>query len=171
MIAIWCPVEIPSIFLTALFPQNNYRIDIMQRLPVSSTLGRVSARCVPAHQRCAALPTEDPETRVRRYGKESGKTYSRRESDDWLHSAPQVRVRQTADRAIDQIGELAALNERLLGNNEAWIIRKRVEYLKKKRAAWEGVYDTACKNDAALTLDALEKAMSEVWYHARLFSF
>lgn len=59
------------------------------------------------------------------------------------------------------MGELAALNERLMGN-EAWIIRKRVEYLKKKRSVWEGVYDNACRQDAALTLDSLERAMSEV---------
>lgn len=59
------------------------------------------------------------------------------------------------------MGELAALNERLMGN-EAWIIRKRVEYLKKKRAAWEGIYETACKKDAALTLASLELAMAEV---------
>lgn len=131
----------------------------MQRLPASSKSGRAPGRNISAH-RCTALPTQDPDTPLRRYGKEFGKTYSKRDADDWLHNAPQVRVRQTSDRARDQMGELAALNERLMGN-EAWIIRKRVEYLKKKRSAWEGIYDTACRKDAALTLDSLERAMSE----------
>lgn len=62
---------------------------------------------------------------------------------------------------MDQLGELAVLNERLAGQ-QAWQIRKRVEYMKKKRAAWEGVYESACKHDTATTLSSLEASLAEV---------
>lgn len=78
-----------------------------------------------------------------------------------MESAPQVRVRRAGDRAQDQIGELAALNERLAGH-EAHKIRQRVEHLKRKRSAWKSVYESACRTDTALTLETLERSISEV---------
>jgi hypothetical protein len=81
--------------------------------------------------------------------------------DGLLGSAPQVRVRQANDRAKQQLGELALLNETLLGE-DSWRIRKKVEYLKSKRKAWEGVYNAACKQEVSLTVAHLESAMAEV---------
>jgi chlorophyllide a oxygenase len=72
-----------------------------------------------------------------------------------------VRVRQAGDRAMSQLGELALLNESLMGQ-ETWKIRKKVEYLKSKRKAWEGVYNAACKQEVSLTVAHLEEAIAEV---------
>jgi hypothetical protein len=81
--------------------------------------------------------------------------------DGLLSSAPQVRVRQANDRAKQQLGELALLNETLLGK-DSWRIRQKVEYLKSKRKAWEGVYHAACRQEVSLTVAHLESAMAEV---------
>jgi hypothetical protein len=127
-------------------------------------VGKGLSRGTPCRASSSRLqtPVEDPENRFRRYGKDFGKKgYYFENDNDWLHRAPQVRIRLAGDRAKDQIGELAVLNERLAGQ-KTWEIRKRVEYLKRKRSAWEGVYNAACKHEIALTLSSLEQAMAEV---------
>jgi hypothetical protein len=78
-----------------------------------------------------------------------------------MNQAPQVRVRMPCDRGKEQLGELTVLNERLAGH-QAWQARKRVEYLKGKRQAWESVYEVACKHDTSMTLNSLETAILEV---------
>lgn len=119
-------------------------------------------RSAPRGSTLPARASADPEARYRRYGKDFGKKGHVVPSENaWMQQAPQVRVRKPLDRGKDQMGELAVLNERLAGQ-QAWQIRKRVEYLKRKRVAWESVYESTCKHDTALTLNALETAVSEV---------
>lgn len=86
----------------------------------------------------------------------------------WLGAAPQVRVRQANDRAKQQLGELALLNETLMGQ-DSWRIRRKVEYLRSKRQAWEGVYNAACKQEVSLTVAHLEAAMAEVRTHEKRY--
>jgi hypothetical protein len=124
------------------------------------SISNAHAGRVGASARTAARATADPEANFRRYGKDFGKRGYVIKEENWMHTAPQVRVRGANDRASDQMGELAVLNERLAGQ-EAWEIRKRVEYLKRKRTAWKGVYEYTCKQDVAMTLGALEDAMNQ----------
>jgi hypothetical protein len=127
-------------------------------------------RCQPGHLPSrggtlrARAQVTDPEARYRRYCKDFGKKGYTNPSNgtDWMHQAPQVRVRMPSDRGKEQLGELTVLNERLAGH-QAWQARKRVEYLKGKRKAWESVYEVACKHETAMTLNSLETAILEVW--------
>lgn len=102
----------------------------------------------------------DPEARFRRYGSDFGKKGYVVGEDGWRKFEPK-KFRDSGERARDQFGELAVLNERLAGN-EAWQIRQRVEYLKRKRQVWEGVYQTVGQDDVALTLATLENAINDV---------
>jgi chlorophyllide a oxygenase len=81
-----------------------------------------------------------------------------------IESAPRVRVRTSADRARDQLADLAVLNERLAGKDprEAAQVRKRLEYLKRRRRSWELVYQHVTRADALCTLAAIEEAAARV---------
>jgi hypothetical protein len=115
----------------------------------------------PQRLRPARALSSDSEAWFRRYGREFRRSSFMQDLSQWIEQAPKLRVRQAGDRGKEQIGDLAVLNE-LLAGQQAWQIRKKVEYLKKKRAAWEGVYKAACKHDTALTLASLEKSIAEV---------
>lgn len=65
----------------------------------------------------------DPEAKFRRYGKFFGGNYW--VAKDFLNSAPRVRFRKSVDRGVDQLSELAILNERLAGG-KSWEIRRKV---------------------------------------------
>jgi chlorophyllide a oxygenase len=81
-----------------------------------------------------------------------------------METAPRVRVRTSRDRARDQIADLAVLNERLAGKGpmQAADVRKRLEYLKKRRRNWELVYQHVTRADALCTLGAIEEAAARV---------
>jgi hypothetical protein len=59
-----------------------------------------------------------------------------------VEAAPRVRVRSAADKARDQLADLAVVNARLAGSDEgrAAEIRKRLDYLRRRRRNWEMVY-------------------------------
>lgn len=118
---------------------------------------------VPRSAKARALFSRDqgPKSRIPN-GDDVGKPcVSQAAGGGWFGAAPQVRGRLANDRAKQQLGELALLNETLLGE-DSWRIRKKVEYLKSKRKAWEGVYNAACKQEVSLTVAHLESAMAEV---------
>lgn len=126
------------------------------------TTSRRGAASCPRPNRANAFFARDPPPPSR--SSDDGEVQKRgfqTTQDGWLGAAPQVRVRQANDRARAQLGELALLNERLMGQ-DSWRIRQKVEYLKSKRKAWEGVYNAACKQEISLTVAHLESAMAEV---------
>ena len=86
-----------------------------------------------------------------------------------VETAPRLRVRRARDRALDQLADLAVLNQRLAmsSNTEAETkaeaeaaaaVRRRVDYLKRRRRNWELVYQYVTKDDALCTLETIEKA-------------
>lgn len=108
-------------------------------------------------QQTQDLPT-DPEAKFRHYGPEFGGSHKM----DWLDAVPRVRVRRTEDRQLDELLELAVLNERLSGNMPAWEARRRLEYLRLRRKNWERIYEYITKTDAVATLAAIEEASRKV---------
>ena len=115
--------------------------------PASARPAFTSARC----QRRRAPPG------TRRYGAHFGQRFFLR---DLVESAPRVRTRCAADRARDQLADLAVLNARLAGGDEAATaaVRQRLEYLKRRRREWEAVYQLVTRQDALCTLAAIEDA-------------
>lgn len=101
----------------------------------------------------------DPEAKYRRYGKFFGGAYVYK--DDWLDSVPRVRVRTAASRCVDQLEDLAVLNERLAGS-PPWEARQKLDFLKAKRKNWEAVYNYVTRQDAAATLALIEEASEKV---------
>jgi chlorophyllide a oxygenase len=89
-----------------------------------------------------------------------------------MDAAPRVRVRSAADRARDQLGDLAVLNARLAGagpaaprraaGEDAAAVRRRVDYLKRRRRSWELVTAYVTRQDALCTLAAIEDAARKV---------
>lgn len=79
---------------------------------------------------------------------------------DVVESAPRVRVRQARDRAKDQLADLAVLNSRLAGDDEARVIqtRQKLDYLKNQRHNWELVFQIITNQDVQCTLDLIEEA-------------
>jgi chlorophyllide a oxygenase len=103
---------------------------------------------------------EDPEARFRRYGKHFGGLHKL--NLDWLESVPRVRVRTKDSRQLDELLELAVLNERLAGRLEPWQARQKLEYLRKRRKNWERIFEYVTKQDAAATLAMIEEANRKV---------
>ena len=106
-----------------------------------------------------AINYEDPQARFQRYGKNFG---GHKLSMDWLESVPRVRVRSTGTRQLDELVELAVLNERLAGHLEPWQARRKLEYLRKERRNWERIFEYVTKQDAAATLTVIEEASRKV---------
>ncbi|KFM28134.1 Chlorophyllide a oxygenase, chloroplastic [Auxenochlorella protothecoides] len=104
---------------------------------------------------------QDPENQLRRYGARYGKPYLLQSIVD---TAPRVRVRKARDRARDQLADLAVMNERLMHGDDARAaaIRQRLDYLRRRRLAWEMVYDVVIRDDALCTLSVIEEANSRV---------
>ncbi|PSC70793.1 chlorophyllide a oxygenase [Micractinium conductrix] len=105
--------------------------------------------------------SNDPEARFKQYGKDFGGNFL---LQGVMESAPRVRVRTSADRARDQLADLAVLNERLAGRNEdeAAVIRQRLEHMKRRRRNWQLVYQHVTRADALCTLSAIEEANARV---------
>lgn len=101
-----------------------------------------------------ALP-HDPEAPLRRYGKWFGKVFK---LPAWIDEAPRVRVRTIAKRQMDDLVELAVLNERLSGVHEPWEARNRLEMLRTRRKNWEHIFNYVTKQEAAATLELIEAA-------------
>jgi chlorophyllide a oxygenase len=66
-----------------------------------------------------------------------------------------VRVRDPADRAQDQIIDLAVLNAKLRGDNPT-IVRNRLETLRKHRTTWDRIHAHVAANDARVTIEDIE---------------
>lgn len=95
---------------------------------------------------------------------------------NWMvAAAPQIRVRRAADRARDQLADLTVVNERLARCNGAdgtdgsvidaeiaASVRRRVDYLRRRRKIWEMVYQYVVQHDAFCTLAAIEEANEKV---------
>ncbi|GLC43434.1 hypothetical protein PLESTB_001556900 [Pleodorina starrii] len=114
-----------------------------------------------AEQRPAAPAiVEDPEAKFRRYGKHFGGIHKL--NLDWLEAVPRVRVRTKDTRQLDELLELAVLNERLAGRLEPWQARQKLEYLRKRRKNWERIFEYVTKQDAAATLAMIEEANRKV---------
>ncbi|EFJ44919.1 chlorophyll a oxygenase [Volvox carteri f. nagariensis] len=109
-----------------------------------------------------AVPSivEDPEAKFRRYGKHFGGIHKL--NLDWLEAVPRVRVRTKDSRQLDELLELAVLNERLAGRLEPWQARQKLEYLRKRRKNWERIFEYVTKQDAAATLAMIEEANRKV---------
>lgn len=104
--------------------------------------------------------TTDPEEKYRRYGSFFGKKYF---LDLGSVFGPWTRVksRRTVDRQIDQLVDLAVVNERLAGR-PAWEVRSRLEHLKKDRKNWEQIFEYVTKQEAVATLAVIEEANRKV---------
>lgn len=101
----------------------------------------------------------DPEASLRQYGKWFGKAFK---LPAWIDEAPRVRVRTIAKRQMDDLVELAVLNERLTGTHDPWDVRNRLELLRTRRKNWEHIYNYVTKQEAAATLDLIEEANQQV---------
>ena len=62
------------------------------------------------------------------------------------------------------IADLAVLNERLALQDEAEAsaVRRRIDYIRRKRATWERIYEYVTQKDALFTLGAIEDANRKV---------
>lgn len=105
-----------------------------------------------------ALP-RDPDAPLRHYGKWFGKVFK---LPAWIDEAPRVRVRTIAKRQMDDLVELAVVNERLSGEHTPWEARNRLELLRTRRKNWEHIYNYVTKQEAAATLDLIEQANQQV---------
>ncbi|PNH08700.1 Chlorophyllide a oxygenase, chloroplastic, partial [Tetrabaena socialis] len=105
--------------------------------------------------------TQDPEAKYRRYGKHFGGIKTLNLESFW-EAVPRVRVRTQDSRQLDELVELAVLNERLSGRLEPWQARQKLEYLRKRRKNWELIFEYVTKQDAAATLSMIEDASRKV---------
>ena len=81
-------------------------------------------------------------------------------------------MRRAHDRALDQLADLAVLNKRLALSGQshppgqaaevAIEVRKRVDYLKRRRRNWELVYQYVTAEDALCTVETIEEANRKV---------
>jgi chlorophyllide a oxygenase len=101
----------------------------------------------------------DPEAVLRRYGSWFGRVFK---LPAWLDEAPRVRVRTIARRQMDDLVELAVLNERLSGAHDPWEARNRLELLRTRRRNWQHVFEYVTSQEAAATLDLIEQANAQV---------
>ncbi|GIL55475.1 hypothetical protein Vafri_11035 [Volvox africanus] len=111
-------------------------------------------------QATQSIAFEDPEAKFRRYGKDFGGIHKL--NLDWLEAVPRVRIRTKDSRQLDELLELAVLNERLAGRLEPWQARQKLEYLRKRRKNWERIFEYVTKQDAAATLAMIEEANRKV---------
>ncbi|KAG2493055.1 hypothetical protein HYH03_008718 [Edaphochlamys debaryana] len=103
-----------------------------------------------------SIPKEDPEAKYSRYGKHFGGLHKL--NLDWLDNVPRVRVRTNDSRQLDELLELAVLNERLSGRLQPWQARQKLDYLRKRRKNWERIFEYVTKTDASATLAMIEEA-------------
>lgn len=106
----------------------------------------------------------DPDEPLRRYGRLYGKTYTLESRMAWIEEAPRVRVRSVEDRKLDELLELAVLNERLSNSSgmQPWQVRARLERIKMRRRNWEKIYHYITQTDAVATLGLIEELNAKV---------
>lgn len=80
----------------------------------------------------------------------------------WLGSVPRVRVRLSSDRPMQQLAELAVLNERLDGKRP-WEARQKLDYFQKSKATWKAICQSIVDEDAIATLEKIEEAQRKVY--------
>lgn len=146
---------------------------LLHQSPLPSALPAVPPRglCRRGARKCQAsgdgidqstgLDFPDPEAKYRRYGKHFGGRF-KLDMQEWVRAAPRVRVRTTAQRQVEDLLELAVVNERLAGRLEPWEARARLEYIKRRRRNWEAIYDYVTARDVEVTLDLIEEANIQV---------
>ncbi|GIL85233.1 hypothetical protein Vretimale_10723 [Volvox reticuliferus] len=111
-------------------------------------------------QATPSVAFEDPEAKFRRYGKDFGGIHEL--NLDWLGAVPRVRNRTKDPRQLDELLELAVLNERLADRMEPCEARQMLEYLRKRRESWERIFEYVTKQDAAATPAMIEEAIRKV---------
>lgn len=106
----------------------------------------------------------DPDEPLRRYGSLFGKSYTIESPMSWIEEAPRVRVRSVEDRKLDELLELAVVNERLSGATgmKPWQVRARLEHIKLRRRNWEAIYHYITQTDAVATLGLIEELNARV---------
>ncbi|GAX84141.1 hypothetical protein CEUSTIGMA_g11564.t1 [Chlamydomonas eustigma] len=102
------------------------------------------------------LDYKDPDAKFKRYGNFFGGGY--KWTSDWLKDVPRVRVRTAESRKMNEMLDLAVLNERLAGNLEPWEARAKLEYLKMRKQNWELAYEYITKAEVTATLAIIEEA-------------
>ena len=107
-----------------------------------------------------AFPSGDPEAKFKRYGKWFGGGY--RWHADWLQDVPRVRVRTSETRKMNEMLDLAVLNERLAGRMDAWEARSRLEYMKMRKKEWSLAYEYITQSEVTATLEVIEAAYRKV---------
>lgn len=112
--------------MPSVFCPSTHRTLLRSRPGLSKANSRLNAQVAP-EDTGSNLP--DPEAKFRRYGKFFGGNYWF--ARDFLDSAPRVRFRKSVDRGVDQLSELAILNERLAGG-KSWEIRRKVGILSNR---------------------------------------
>lgn len=93
-----------------------------------------------------------------RYGRDFGSNYL----VELVVGVTNMRVKRVRDRKVDQLADLAVVNERLAGGKEPWAARHRLEYLQQQRQQWEGVVEYLTRTDAAATMATIEEACQKV---------
>ena len=63
---------------------------------------------------------------------------------------------------MNEMLDLAVLNERLAGRLEPWEARSRLEYLKMRKKYWSLAYDYISKQEVTATLSVIEDAYRRV---------
>lgn len=106
----------------------------------------------------------DPEAKFRRYGQHFGGAGFKvlEAGQQWMNSVPMVRVRTAENRKMEELLELAVLNERLSGSLQPWEVRKKLDYLRMRRKNWQRIYEYVTKQDTAATLAMIEDASRKV---------
>lgn len=86
-----------------------------------------------------------------------------------VDSAPRIRVRRAHDRARDQLADLAVVNTRLAMHasdreetEAAAAVRRRVDYLKRRRRNWDLVYQYVTAENTLCTVKTIEEANRRV---------
>jgi chlorophyllide a oxygenase len=63
---------------------------------------------------------------------------------------------------MNEMLDLAVLNERLAGNLEPWEARAKLEYLKMRKQNWELAYEYITRAEVTATLAIIEEAFLKV---------
>lgn len=135
--------------------------------------GRLIARCLPPQGTPSPSPlssldveptASDPEAKFRRYGQHFGGAGFKvlEAGQAWMNSVPMVRVRTAENRKMEELLELAVLNERLSGSLQPWEVRRKLDYLRMRRKNWQRIYEYVTKQDTAATLAMIEDASRKV---------
>lgn len=66
------------------------------------------------------------------------------------------------ERRMRLMGDLAVLNSKLAGNAQPHLVRRKVEYLQRRRRNWELILEYVTRSDAAVTLKLIETANAKV---------